>query len=360
MDRKVRVAQYGCGKMSVFLMRYLVEHGAELVAAFDINEKVISKDVGEIAGIAPLGVKVSNAADADAVIKETRPDVGVIATMSTMPDVEGAFTVFAQNGVNAISTCEESLFPWNSSPEITQRLDELAKKNNCTLAGSGYPDMYWGVLIDVLAGSMHKITRIKGSSSYNVEDYGIALAKGHGAGLSLEEFEKEFGAYNDLPYEEISAKIEAGEYPPPYMWNQNGWLCSRMGLTITNQTQRCVPHTWKEDLYSSTLDMTIKAGDATGMSAVVITETAEGITFETECIGKVYGPGEFDKNEWTLIGEPDTNIVVSRPATVELTCANLVNRIPQLIMSPAGFYTTEKMPNNVYMSKPMNEYVKLP
>ncbi|HOE74953.1 MAG TPA: dihydrodipicolinate reductase [bacterium] len=360
MKRKLKVVQYGCGKMSVYLMRYLLEHGAELVAAFDIDKKVIGKDVGEIAGVSPIGVKVTDATEADKVLKQLKPDVGVIATMSTMADVEESFKVFARNGVNAISTCEESLYPWNSSPGITKRLDELAKKNNCTLAGSGYPDMYWGVLIDVLAGSMHKITKIKGSSSYNVEDYGIALAKGHGAGLSLAEFEKEIGTYNDLPYKEISAKIESGKYPPPYMWNQNGWLCSRLGLTVTNQTQRCVPQTWKENLHSSTLGMTIKAGDATGMSAMVVTETAEGITFETECIGKVYAPDEFDKNEWTLVGEPETTIVVNRPATVELTCANLINRIPQLIMSPPGYYTTEKMPNNVYLRKPINEYIDKP
>lgn len=48
--------------------------------------------------------------------------------------------------------------------------------------------MYWGVLIDTLAGSLQNITKIKGSSSYNVEDYGIALAKGHGAGLKTDEF----------------------------------------------------------------------------------------------------------------------------------------------------------------------------
>ena len=358
MDRKVRAAQYGCGKMSVYLMRYLMEHDVEMVAAFDIREDVIGKDIGDIIGGDKTGILVSDAANASAILADIKPDVGVVATMSTMADIKDAFTVFAENGISAIATCEESLYPWNSSPAITEELDALAKKNNCTLAGSGYPDMYWGVLVDVLAGSMQKMTKIKGSSSYNVEDYGIALAKGHGAGLTLADFDKEIGAYNDLPYKEISTEIESGNYPPPYMWNQNGWLCDRMGLTITNQIQRCVPQTHSEDIHSSTLDMTIKAGDATGMSAVVITETAEGITFETECIGKVYAPGEFDTNEWSFIGEPDTTIVVNQPATVELTCANLINRIPALLQSPAGYVTTDKMPNNVYLSKPMNEYIK--
>ncbi len=357
MKEKVRAVQYGCGRMSIYLMRYMIEHDVDLVAAFDVRPDVIGKDVGDVIGSGKTGILISDVKDADAILKQLKPDVGVVATMSTMVDIKDAFTVLAQNGVNAISTCEESLFPWNSASKITEELDALAKKNNCTLAGSGYPDMFWGVLIDVLAGGMHKITKIKGSSSYNVEDYGIALAKGHGAGLSLSDFEKEIGAYNDMPFKEISEKIQSGEYPPPYMWTQNGWLCSRLGLTVTNQIQRCLPHTYKEDLHSETLGMTIKAGDATGLSAVVITETAEGITLETECIGKVYAPGEVDTNNWTLIGEPDTSFVVSQPDTVKLTCANLVNRIPALIAAPAGYVTTEKMPNNVYMSKPMNEYI---
>ena len=66
------------------------------------------------------------------------------------------------------------------------------------------------------------------------------------------------------------------------MWNTNGWLCEKLGLTIKSQTQVTVPTTNKEDIYSSTLGMTVKAGDATGMSAVVTTETEEGITIESD------------------------------------------------------------------------------
>ena len=142
------------------------------------------------------------------------------------------------------------------------------------------------------------------------------------------------------------------------MWNVNGWLCEKLGLTIKSQTQKCVPQTYKEDLYSSTLGMTVKAGNATGMSAVVTTETEEGITIESECIGKVYAPDEFDKNEWTIYGEPDTTIVVNKPATVELTCGSIVNRIPDVINSKPGYVPTCEFGELNYRPKALNEYVK--
>ena len=104
--------------------------------------------------------------------------------------------------------------------------------------------------------------------------------------------------------------------------------------------------------------MTVKAGDATGMSAVVTTETEEGITIESECIGKVYSKDDFDKNEWTIIGEPETTLVINKPATVELTCASIVNRIPDAINSNPGYVPTEEMADLYYRVKPLNEYVK--
>ena len=145
---------------------------------------------------------------------------------------------------------------------------------------------------------------------------------------------------------------------PSYMWNVNGWLASKLGLTVISQSQKCVPQTHTEDINSSTLGMVVEKGKATGMSAVVTTETKEGITIESECIGKIYADTDFDKNEWTVEGEPTTTIVVNRPNTVELTCATVVNRIPDLINCEPGFITTEKMDELKYRVKPLNEYKK--
>ena len=358
MDQKVKVVQYGTGKMAVYTMRYVYEKGAEIVGAVDINPDVVGKDISVVMGGEDKGIKVVDVSNAEEMLKQVKPDVVIVTTMSLMKDVEDALMLCARLGINAITTCEEAFYPANSSPKITEELDRLAKQNNCTITGSGYQDVYWGELISTIAGSTHTIKKIKGSSSYNVEDYGIALANAHGSGLTLEEFDKQVASVDRISDEERQKLIDNGEYLPSYMWNVNGWLCSKLGLTVKSQRQETVPQTYKEDIYSSTLGMTVKAGDATGMSAVVTTETEEGITIESQCIGKVYSKEDFDKNEWTVEGEPSTTIVVERPATVELTCATVVNRIPDVINGVSGYVSTDKLDELKFRTKSLNEYVK--
>lgn len=347
----LKIFQYGCGKMSVYTMRYVMENGGQIVGAVDINLDVIGKDIGELMNTEKTGVLVSDVKDAEKLLNELKPDCVIVTTMSLLSDLEEALLTCAKCGVNAITTCEEAFYPMNSNPNLTKRIDELAKQNNCTITGSGYQDAFWGNLITTLVGASHNVTKIKGSSSYNVEDYGIALAKAHGAGLTKEEFEKEIASLDEIPEEERKSIIESGKYAPSYMWNVNGWLCDKLGLTVESQTQKCVPQFNDYDIESSTLGMTVKAGMATGMSAVVTTKTKEGITLETECIGKVYNKDEFDRNEWTVYGEPDTTLVIEKPATVELTCATIVNRIPDVIKAESGFVPTSKMGELKYIKK---------
>ena len=72
MDRKLKVFQYGAGKMSVYTMRYVYEKGAEIVGAVDINPSVIGKDIGEIIGSENKGIIVSDAKDARRKEKKNR------------------------------------------------------------------------------------------------------------------------------------------------------------------------------------------------------------------------------------------------------------------------------------------------
>lgn len=355
---KIKVLQIGCGKMSIYTMRYVYEHGAKIVGAVDINPNLFGKDIGEIADIDPKNVLISPIKDLEKVIKETKPHIAIIETMSLLNDIKDELRICVANGVNVITTCEEAFFPSNSNPNIWKEIDVLAKANKCTVTGSGYQDVFWGNLITTLAGTTNSITKIKGMSSYNVEDYGIALAEAHGAGLSIDDFNKNIAALDDMTQEERNHLIEQGTFAPSYMWNTVGWLADKMNLTITSMNQKCIPQTHIEDLESKTLGIKIPAGSATGMSAVVTAETEEGITLEAECVGKVYSSDDVDTNEWTIIGEPETTITVKQPATVELTCADIVNRIPDVLNAEAGFIPTSQMPTPEFRTKSLEKYVK--
>ena len=139
MDRKVRVVQYGAGKMSRYLMRYVLEHGGELVGAFCRNKSHIGKDVSEIIGngYPTVGVLVEDSATADARIAELKPDVCIIATRSTVAELEDIFTICAHHGVNAITTCEEALYPWNSFSRADREAGQAGKGGRLHADGRG-------------------------------------------------------------------------------------------------------------------------------------------------------------------------------------------------------------------------------
>ena len=123
---KIKAVQYGCGKMSVFTMRYMLEKGIEIVGAIDMEEDIIGKDIGEIMGRENTGIIVSSADDARKVLESTKPDICVVTTRSLFTEVEYPLMLCAELGINAITTCEEAFYPMNSHPNLTKKIDEVA------------------------------------------------------------------------------------------------------------------------------------------------------------------------------------------------------------------------------------------
>lgn len=125
MNRRIKVAQYSGGKMTDLMMKYPYNHGGEVVCAF------------------------------------------------------GKSSCAAVKGINTIFTCEEAFYPWNSRYKITKEIDELAKKNDCTICVTGAQDVNWGYIISTFAGASDNIMKIKRSVVYNFKDYGTVLAKAY-------------------------------------------------------------------------------------------------------------------------------------------------------------------------------------
>ena len=354
MERKIRIAQWGIGKMGSRMVRYAVEHGGQIVAGIVHSPKDAGFDVGHFAGTEPLGVLTKTADQARTVLLEAQPDIVMIATRGSMKDLREPLLICAECGVNALTIGEQALWPWTEEPEITAEIDRAFQEAGVTCSASGCPEVAWGSLASTLSGSCARIDKLQVTGILNLEDYGSLtfLYENHGVGLTPEEFREKFCAHDGEPMEDGHA--------PCYPGDQNGWLCAYMDLHITRQYATNIPFLAEADVYSKNLDRTIPKGHVIGARKLVVSETAEGVTVEFGLAGKIYTPGDYDHYEISVFGEPNTTIVMGSPDTPVFTCATPVNRIPDVINARPGFVTTEEFPRNLYRSRPLNEYVDLP
>lgn len=339
--RRIKAIVYGVGEMGKIMTKLMVEKGVNIVGAIGHTSN-IGKDLGEVVGLDyPLNVKISD--NADAVLSEQEADIAVLAVYAEMERMYPLFKQCIENGLNVITTCDESLYPWTTSPELTSKLDKLAKKHNVTITGAGFQDTFLTNLIILLSGASHTIESITGMQKYNLDDYGLLVAEWHHLGETKDQFNqrlKEQGV--DLSYFRMSLET----------------IVAGLGLTIKKIEQSTEPVTEDVDVKAERLDITVKKGLITGRVQITEIETEQGIKLRGEEISKLYREGEVDTNRWVIKGVPDTYLENERVATRLQTCTQTVNRIPDIINSEPGYITVDRLPMLKFKAFPLQYYLK--
>jgi|SRR5450756_370688 len=337
----VKAVLYGVGTMGKLIVPLLTEKGVIVIGAIG-GRNHLGEDLGEVCGLErKLHVTVSD--DPEEVLSTRSADVAIVSIATFLADMFEPFERCIRNGLNVLTISEEMHYAWGNEPELTAKLDHLARLHGVTIAGSGYTDHFFFGQVAGLAGCCHRIDRIDGVGQDNLEDYGAGVAAMIHVGETVAAFEAAFPKSDGLR-----------------TWLQPvaDAICVDLGLTPKTVRTSTTPWVEDVDMPCEVLDLTVKAGDVTGRTSQVDVETIQGTHVHFEFRERLYREGETDLNRWSILGYPDVTIENPAPAIATLTAAALVNRIPDVLDAQPGYRAPHQLSRPRYRPYPLHFYVR--
>jgi 4-hydroxy-tetrahydrodipicolinate reductase len=324
---KAKVVQFGCGPIGCSVVRYAWHRpDIDLVGAIDIDERLVGRDVGEVAGVdSELGVKIS--ADADAVLSQAKPDVVFLTTSSALKAVYPQVEKCVAAGANVVSTCEELSYPYGKEPRLSAEIDKIAKSNNVTVLATGVNP---GFVMDAwplfMTGICQRVERVKAVRVQDASSRRGPFQKKIGAGCTLEEFKK---------------LVAAGRLKHVGLPESIAMIASGLGWELDEITESIEPVVAEAGM--KTDFVTVEPGQAAGVRQVGkgIHSGEELVTLEFEAY--VGAPESYDAVYIT--GIPNLEVIIKGGTHGDIaTAAIVVNSVHRVIDAPPGLMTVKDLP----------------
>lgn len=327
---KVKVVLYGVGAVGSLIAKLILEkEGIEIVGAIDVAKKKVGKDLGNVLALdKQLGVKVSD--DPDAVLSKAKADIVVHTTTSFLNQTYQQIVKAIEHGANVVSTCEELAYPYLKAPEIAKKLDELAKRHDVTILGTGInPGFIMDTLLIALTGVCQKLETIKMTRVINAAKRRASFQNKIGIGLTVDEFR-----------EKIERKA----------------ITTHVGLEESiSMTANALG--WELDTIEVTTDaIRAKSGRVAGLRQLARgIRNKEIITFDLQA----YVGAKKEYDSITIEGVPNIHAKISPGIHGDIaTVAIVVNSIPKVINAEPGLVTMKDLPVPSAALEDMRTYVK--
>lgn len=326
----LRIVQYGLGPIGLGSLKEVLRKQdagfVQLVGAIDIDPDKVGRDVAALIDAdADTGILVSD--DADAVLRDAKPDVVLHTTSSFLDSMHDQLVGCARAGVHVISSTEELSFPYDRHPELSQELDRVAKENHVVLLGTGVnPGYAMDTLVLAATGVCTDVTSIK---SERVVDAGLRrgpLQRKVGAGLSQEAFEekKATGKFGHIGLRESLLMIADGL----------GWSFERIEETLD-------PVLADRDIETPILS--VQAGQVAGIHHAIKGIHEGDVRLSLDL--RMY-VGALDPRDAVFVeGTPPIDLVIRGGIFGDTaTVATLINAIPLVMTAAPGLRTMSTMP----------------
>ena len=187
---EIRVVQYGLGSIGQELAKLVTRRpGLSLVGGIDIAPELVGLELGELLGLESAPTLISD--DAEGVLARSKPDIVLHATGSSLEKVAPQIELAIKQGASIVSTCEELVWPFTRYPELSKRLDQLARQRGVSALGAGVnPGFVMDKLAITLMGACQEVRGVQIDRVVDAARRREPLQRKVGAGLSVAAFEE--------------------------------------------------------------------------------------------------------------------------------------------------------------------------
>lgn len=334
-QQPIRVVQFGLGAIGADIARLIAhEPGLALVGGIDTDERKIGADLGELLDLPqPLGTRVRG--DAAAVLRQTQPDVVVIATTSLLHDVFPHIRTCVQAGAHVVSTCEELVYPVREEPEVATAIDALARTAGVAVLGIGInPGFAMDLLPILLTGPSSDVTRVRVSRVVDASTRRWTLQQRLGVGLEPARF-REWVRQRTTPHVGLRQSLHM-------VADAFGWQVDR----ITEGIEPIIADAWVQTPYVSAGSGQV-AGIHQWAHGVVERRTVLELDWRTAVgLGASYDAVQIE-------GTPPIDMLIRGGIHGDLAAATLVTRaVPLVVAARPGLRTVLDLPIVHYRGRP--------
>lgn len=338
----IRTILYGIGAVGSRIAKFLLEkEGVKIVGAIDVAEENVGKDLGEVLDIGKrLGIPVSD--NPNAVFSKVKADIMVHATASFLKQVYPQIAKALEHGVNVVSTCEELAYPYIAEPELTRKLDKLAKEHGVVVLGTGInPGFIMDTLAITLTGVCQKVERIKVTRIINAAMRRVPFQKKIGVGLSVKEFR-----------DRIERKIMTGHVG---LEQSISMIASALRWELDEiEVDPAEPVVAKSPVESEAIR--VEQGQVAGLR-----QCSRGIAGRREVITldlQAYIGAEKEYDSISIEGVPSLHMRIAPCIHGDIgTVAIIVNSIPKVLKTPPGLVTMKDLPIPTAVFKDMRKSI---
>ncbi|MDD3126028.1 MAG: 2,4-diaminopentanoate dehydrogenase [Candidatus Izemoplasmatales bacterium] len=189
--KTVKIAIWGFGAMGSGMAKMILNKtGLEIVGVCDRNPNYIGKNIYSILNCNQTDrPSVYVKSDIAEIVTKASCDLVILATDSFTAKAFPKIKWLLEQQVNVISTAEEMAYPYVNQPELSKKMDEIAKANGVTVLGTGInPGMMMDLLVIMLTGVMENVDKIDVSRINSLSPFGETVMVEQGVGLSIDEF----------------------------------------------------------------------------------------------------------------------------------------------------------------------------